>query len=68
MLASHAITIPQEKGEQYILKALFTAQMVILLFVLIRSADLAITHSIIRAVVYGIIAILALIAVILVLI
>ncbi len=50
------------------MKALFTAQMVILLFVLIRSADLAITHSIIRAVIYGLVALLALIAVILVLI
>ncbi len=50
------------------MKALLTAQMVVLLFVLVRSADLAITHSIIRAVIYGIVAILALIAVILVLI
>ncbi len=53
------------------MKALLTAQMVVLLFVLVRSADLAITNalvrSIIRAVAYGIIAILALIAVILVL-
>jgi len=50
------------------MKALFTAQMVVLLFVLVRSTDLAITHSIIRAVLYGIVALLALIAVILVLI
>ena len=53
------------------MKVLFTAQMVILVFVLVRSADLAITnalgHSIIRAVFYGAVALLALIAVILVL-
>ncbi len=51
------------------MKALFTAQMVVLVFVLVRSADLAITNalvrSIIRAVIYGIVALLALIAVIL---
>ncbi len=51
------------------MRALFTAQMVILVFVLVRSADLAITNalvrSIIRAVFYSIIALLALIAVIL---
>jgi uncharacterized MnhB-related membrane protein len=54
------------------MKALFTAQMVVLLFVLVRSADLAITNalvrSIIRAIVYGVVALLALIAVILTLI
>jgi hypothetical protein len=53
------------------MKALFTAQMVVLVFVLVRSADLAITNalvrSIIRAVCYGVVALLALIAVILVL-
>ncbi len=51
------------------MRALFTAQMVVLVFVLVRSADLAITNalarSIIRAVFYGVIALLALIAVIL---
>ena len=51
------------------MRTLFTAQMVVLLFVLVRSADLAITNalvrSIIRAVIYGIVALLALIAVIL---
>ncbi len=51
------------------MKALFTAQMIVLVFVLVRSADLAITNalvrSIIRAVIYGIVALLALIAVIL---
>lgn len=53
------------------MKVLFTAQMVILVFVLVHSADLAITNalvrSIIRAVFYGVVALLALIAVILVL-
>ena len=54
------------------MRTLFTAQMVILLFVLVRSADLAITNalvrSIIRAIIYGAVALLTLIAVILTLI
>lgn len=53
------------------MKVLFTAQIVVLVFVLVCSADLAITNalvrSIIRAVFYGVVALLALIAVILVL-
>lgn len=54
------------------MKALFTAQLAILLFVLVRSADLAISsamvRSVIRAVFYGVVALLALIVVILALI
>ena len=53
------------------MKAFLQPLMVILLFVLVRSADLAISaalaRSIIRAVCYGIVALLALIAVLLML-
>ncbi len=51
------------------MKAFFTAQLVVLIFVLVRSADLAITNalvrSIIRAIIYGVVALLALIAILL---
>ena len=54
------------------MKAFLQPVMVVLLFVLVRSADLAISaalaRSIIRAVCYGIVALLALIVVIITLI
>lgn len=54
------------------MKTLLTFQIAILLFVLVRSADLAITNalvrSIIRAIIYGVVALLALIIVILLLV
>ena len=54
------------------MKALFTFQLVLLVFVLVRSADLAITNalvrSIIRAVFYAIVSLLTLIVVILLLV
>jgi hypothetical protein len=51
------------------MRVLITFQMILLFFVLVRSADLAITNalvrSIIRAIIYGLVALLALVAVIL---
>jgi uncharacterized MnhB-related membrane protein len=48
---------------------LFTFQMVLLVFVLVRSADLAITNALVRAIIravfYSVVALLALIAIIL---
>ena len=53
------------------MKAVLQPLFIILLFVLVRAGDLAITsalaHSYIRAVGYGVVAILALIAVIIIL-
>ena len=54
------------------MKTFLTFQAVVLLFVLVRAADLAISaaigHQIIRAVCYGIVAVLTLLVVILTLI